>query len=59
MKQSIVACNPPCGNVAGRAPVGDISRLNHARAFADAANANHFSAEQKFNRDCFGPYRWS
>ena len=30
-------------------------RLNHARAFADAADANGFSAELEFNRDLLGP----
>jgi len=36
------------------APVATF-RLNHARAFADAANANHFSAEQNSTAICFGP----
>ena len=31
MNDNIVACNPPCGNAAGRAPVADIR---------DAAKAN-------------------
>ena len=53
MKHSIVACSPPCGNAAGRAPVGAHAGLDHARAFADAADAHRLAAELEFHRDLF------
>ena len=54
MKHNIVARNPPCGKVAGRAPVGRHSRLNHPRAFAgNAADADFFPPSESSIATCF------
>ena len=54
IKHSIVACKAR-GSAAGRAPVRAHAGLNHARAFAHAADADGFAAQLEFDRDLLGP----